>query len=451
MLKLFSSGVILGVLVLALPGLGGGDAGNWPSFRGAGGRGVAEGFATPITWDVEMGKGLAWRTPIPGLGHSSPVVWGDRVYVTTAVSGKDDPLRVGLFGDIEPVEGDGEYRWKVLCLERKTGKLLWERTAHQGVPKVKRHSKSTHANSTPATDGRHVLAFFGSEGLYCYDREGKLLWKRDFGVLDSGYFQVPTAQWGFASSPVIRNDRVFIQCDVQKGSFVAALDLKDGRDVWRTPRSDVPTWSTPTVHEEGDRVQVICNGWKHIGGYDARTGKELWKLAGGGDIPVPTPVVGGGLIYITNAHGRMAPIYAVRTTAEGDISLQGAESSNAHVAWSIHREGAYMQTPIVHDGLLYVCRDNGVLSCYDAKTGERRYQERLGEVGRTGYTASGVLADGKLYYTSENGDVHIIQAGATFKRLGTATLGETCLSSPAVSRGLLLFRTRSHLVALGSP
>lgn len=237
---------------------------------------------------------------------------------------------------------------------------------------------------------------------------------------------------------------------MQKGSFIAALDLRDGRELWRTLRAEVPTWSTPTVHEEGGRAQVIANGWKHIGGYDALTGKEIWKLAGGGDIPVPTPIVAHGLIFITNAHGRMAPIYAVRTTATGDITLKDGELANQHIAWSAPRDGAYMQTPLVYGDHLYVCRDHGVLSCYDARTGKRLYQERLAPTVGTGYTASGILVGGKLYYTSEMGDVHVIQPGPEFKRLSSSSLGETCLATPAASRGNLYFRTRSHLLAIGN-
>ena len=446
------SPLVLVATILLAPALAqnsAGPGGHWPSFRGHQAQGVST-AAAPTEWDVETGKNVLWRTPIPGLGHSSPVIWGDRLYVTTAVSGKDNPeLRVGLYGDIAPVEDSSAHQWKVYCLDRRTGEIRWERTAHSGVPKVKRHTKATQANCTMAVDGGHAIAFFGSEGLYCYDPEGKLLWKKDFGVLDSGFFAVPQAQWGFASSPVIWKDRVFVQCDVQKDSFIAAFALKDGRELWRTPRAEVPTWSTPTVHEEGGRAQVIANGWKHIGGYDALSGKEIWKLAGGGDIPVPTPIVAHGLIFITNAHGRMAPIYAVRTTASGDISLKEGELSNEHIAWSTQRDGAYMQTPLVHGDHLYVCRDHGVLSCYDARTGKRLYQERLAPAGATGYTASGILAGGKLYYTSENGDVHVIQPGPEFKRLGSSSLGETCLSTPAASRGTLYFRTRGHLLAIG--
>jgi outer membrane protein assembly factor BamB len=213
-------------------------------------------------------------------------------------------------------------------------------------------------------------------------------------------------------------------------------------------RDDVPTWSTPTIHTGPGPAQVIVNGLRHIGGYDLKTGKELWKLRGGGDIPVPTPVAGHDLIFITNAHGMMSPIYAIRPTATGDISLSGDQRSNDHIAWSQAREGAYMQTPLVYGDYLYVCRDSGVLSVYDAKTGERKYQQRLAD-GKTGFTASGVAADGKVYYTSEEGGVYVIKAGPVFEQLAQNSLGEVAMATPAISEGTLLFRTRSHLVAIG--
>src|SRR6185503_795303 len=196
----------------------------------------------------------------------------------------EEVLKIGLYGDVKSVDGTSSHAFQVFCLNKSDGRVLWKQTAHEGVPKIKRHPKSSHANSTPATDGKHVVCFFGAEGLFCYDTEGKLLWRKDFGKLDSGFFAVPDAQWGFASSPIIHENRVIIQCDVQTNSFIAALDIKDGREIWRTPRTDVPTWSTPTVDERSERAQVIANGFRHIGGYDLRTGKELWKLGNAGDI-----------------------------------------------------------------------------------------------------------------------------------------------------------------------
>jgi len=420
---------------------------DWPSFRGRNARGVAEGFATAERWDVSRSQNVLWRTPIPGLGHSSPVVWGDRIFVTSAIGGQADPqLEVGLYGDIEPVNDETRHRWVVTCLDRDTGKVLWERTAHEGVPAIQRHTKSTHANSTPATDGKRVVALFGSEGLYSYDLQGELLWKKDLGRLDSGYFEVPEAQWGFGSSPVIDGDKVLVQCDVQQGSFLAAFDVQDGRELWRASRDEVPTWSTPTVHRDKGRAQVITNGWKHVGGYDLATGKELWRMHGAGDIPVPTPVVAHDLMFITHAH-RGTGLFAIRTSASGDVTLGPDAAAGEHVAWSV-RAGAYMQTPLVYRDELYVCRDNGVLSVYDARTGRRTAQQRLGS-GMTGFTASGVAADGKVYYTSEQGDVFVLEAGPEPALIATNSLAEVTLATPAISRGVLYFRTRGHLVAIG--
>jgi outer membrane protein assembly factor BamB len=422
---------------------------NWPQFRGPSASGIAPGAPPPLTWDIDSGRNIRWKTPIPGLGHASPVIWGDRVYVTTAISGREkDDLVVGLYGDIAPVDDATAHSWKVYCLDRTTGKVLWERTAKQGAPRIKRHPKSTQANPTPATDGRFVVAFFGSEGLYCYDTAGTLRWKKDFGVLDSGYYEVPDAQWGFASSPVIWENKVLVQCDVQKGSFLAALDLKTGKELWRTPRQDVPTWSTPTVTVVEGRAQVVVNGLRQIGGYDVATGKSLWQLTGGGDIPVPTPVVGKGLIFITNAHGRMAPIYAIRPGAQGDITPPRPDTLTRYLAWSTERSGAYMQTPLVVGDYLYVCRDNGVLSCYEATTGQRVYEERLG-TGRTGFTASAVACAGRLYFTSEEGQIFVVRAGPRFQVLGSSQMGETCMATPAISDSTLFVRTRGHIVAIG--
>lgn len=422
---------------------------NWPGFRGPGASGTVEGRATPVSWSVATNKNVLWKTRIAGLAHSSPIVWGDSVFLTSAVSATGEaPLKVGLYGDIESVSREPAHRFVVYRIDKRTGRIAWERTAHEGVPRQPRHPKSTHANPTPATDGERVVAFFGSEGLYCYDFAGNLVWRRDLGLLDAGFFQAPDAKWGFASSPVVHEGVVYLQVDVLNDSYVAALDLETGQELWLTPRRDVPTWTTPTLHRDGDRTLLLVNGWKHIGGYDARTGREIWRLRGGGDIPVPTPVVGHGLVFVTSAHGPGSPIYAVRLEAQGDISLAEGETSNRYVAWSVARGGAYMQTPLVYGEYLYSCRDNGVLSCYRARTGERLYQERLGGGGR-GFTASPVAADGKLYFTSEEGEVYVVRAGRHFELMAVNALDEITMATPAISDGTLFFRTRSQLVAVG--
>lgn len=422
---------------------------DWPSFRGHNARGFSDGKSLPTKWDTETGKNIKWKTPIPGLAHSSPIVWGDRVFLTTAVSEEKDPyLKVGLYGQSPDHPEDFFHDYKIYCLDKATGHILWERTARRAKPQVKRHIKSTHANSTPVTDGKYVVSFFGSEGLYCHDFDGNLIWKKDFGYLDSGAFNAPAIQWGFGSSPRIHRDRVIVQCDVNNQSFLTALDLKTGKEVWRTLRDEYPTWSTPTFVEREGGTQIICNGFKHIGGFDFTTGKEIWRMKGGGDIPVPTPVVHDDLIYITNAHGRQAPVFAIRTSATGDITLGEGERANSFVAWSYDRRGSYMQTPLVYQNLLYVARDNGVLTVFDAKTGDYAYKKRLAG-GRTGFSASPVAGDDKIYYTAEEGDIYVLKSGPAFEQLAVNSMGEICMATPAISDGMIFIRGQHHLYAIG--
>ncbi len=416
---------------------------EWPQFRGPGAAGVADGAPLPAEWDGESGKNVLWRTPVPGLGHSSPVIWGDKLFVTTAVSEKDAAgIRTGLYGDIDPVKDDSIHRFDVYCLDRASGEVLWKRTAAETVPRVKRHLKSTHANPSAATDGRSLVVSFGSEGLYVYDLDGNLRWSKDLGVLDAGFFRVPEAQWGYASSPVLADGRIIVQADVQEGSFLAAFDAEDGKEIWRVARADVPTWSTPTVHDDGTRKQVIVNGFRHIGGYDFETGAELWKMAGGGDIPTPTPFVAGDLIYLTSAHGGGSPIYAVPTGASGSLGPDD-------LAWSREKGGSYLPTTVVYDGLHYVGRDNGVLSVYDAKSGERHYEQRLGG-GRHSFVASSVAGDGKVYLSSEDGVTFVLAAGREPRVLAENDVGGRVLASPALAGGALYIRTLSEVVAVGS-
>ena len=444
--RILAVAVMVFAMMVVLQGQNKNGGINWPSFRGPNASGIAANYATPVSWDVETSKNIKWKITIPGLAHSSPIIWGNRVFVTTAVGEDDAELKVGLYGNIQPVDDDSVHEWKVYCLDKKTGKILWEKTSHKGVPQVKRHPKATHANSTPATDGKYVVAFFGSEGLYCYDMEGELIWEKDFGLLDSAFFMVPSAQWEFASSPVIHKGVVIVQCDALNTAFLAALDIKTGEEIWRTIREDVPTWSSPTIHVGEKQTQIIVNGFKHIGGYDFETGKEIWKISGGGDIPVPTPVVTHGMVFINSAHGRLSPIYAIKLESVGDISLTEDETSNDSIVWSVRRGGSYMLTPLIYGDFLYNLQWNGALTCYNAKTGEVAYKEQLGKM--TGFSASGVAADGKLYFSSEEGDIFVIKAGPVFEFLGTNPMKDECMATPAISEGTLFFRTHHHLVAV---
>ena len=418
---------------------------DWPQFRGISATGISEGTPTPSTWNVAAGTNVLWKTAIPGLGLSSPVVWGDQLFVSTAISGdKDASVRPGLYGDIKSVTDDTPHEWRVYALNKKTGAIVWQQTAHTGVPKIKRHTKNSHANSTLATDGERLVAFFGSEGVYAYDLKGKLLWQKDLGVLDAGYYVVPEAQWETGSSPVIHDGVVIIQADVQKGSFLAAFDAKNGRELWRVARTDVPTWGTPTVHVVKGQPQIIVNGMRHAGAYDFKTGKEIWKLSGGGDIPGPDP---GRQrrphLHHQRARDDVAGLCDPRHRVGRHQPGRGA-SSNAGVAWSYARDGGYMCTPLAYRGLVYIVRYNGILTVYDAKTGERKYQERLAG-GTSAFTASPVAADGKVYLANEDGQVFVIKAGPAYELVTLNDMGAPVLATPAISEGRLLFRTPQHL------
>jgi outer membrane protein assembly factor BamB len=421
---------------------------DWPQFRGPLASGVDTTGAAPVEWNIESGRNIRWKTAIPGLAHASPIVWGDRVYAATAVSPGTAELKVGLYGDIGSANDQEPHQWRLLALNANDGRVLWDKPGHEGVPRVKRHTKASHCNSTPATDGRRIAAIFGSEGLFCFDMNGELLWKRDLGPMDAGFFAVPGAQWGFASSPVLHNDKVVVLCDVQTNSFLAVFDANDGRELWRTPRADVPTWGTPTVADVAGQPQILVNGWHHTGGYDFASGRQIWRHDGGGDIPVPTPIVAHGFAYFTSAHGRFRPLQAIRLEATGDITAPELGATNAFIAWSHPRKGNYMQTPLVIGELLYACGDNGVLVCLNARTGTIHYEERV-RAGGDGFTASPVSDGRHLYIASEQGDVYVLPVGSQFSVVATNRMNETIMASPALNGGDLLIRTRTQLVAIG--
>lgn len=421
-------------------------ADNWPAFRGLNASGASPSI-TPVKWDIEESTNVKWTLPIPGLAHSCPVIWGDKLFITTATTqeGNTD-VKTGLYGDIEPIQDESSHEWILYCIDKNKGKILWQRVAHRGTPKVKRHPKSSHANSTPVTDGRHVVAFFGSEGLFCYDMEGRLIWEKDFGVLNATYYRAPKAQWGFGSSPIIHDGTLLVQVDVLENSFLGAFSVADGKELWRTPRTDVPTWCSPSIYVHDGITRIAINGYRHIGGYDFGTGKEVWTLREGGDIPVPTPVVGEDLIFFTSAHGKLRPIYAVKTSATGDITLDEANQSNESVAWSVRRDGAYMPTPIVIGDYLYRLQDRGGFACFNSRTGEPIYDHKLKAPGW--FISSLVASQNAIYCVGEKGDVFAIRPGPEFEILATNSLNDNCHATPAISDGVIFFRTQHTLVAI---
>lgn len=420
---------------------------NWPQFRGPNASGVSE-DAAPVQWNVKTGENIQWQTEIPGLGHASPVVWQDRIYVATAVRpGAKQDLRIGLYGEIDSVPEKEPHQWRMLCLDKATGKVLWNKLELEVVPRIERHTKASHCNSTPATDGQRIVALFGSEGLYCFDLAGKELWHKDLGKMDAGFYMVKNNQWGFASSPVLVDGKVIVQCDVNSGQFLAAFDAVDGHELWRTARKDVPTWCTPLVATSAGRTQIVAGGLKESAGYDLATGKRLWWLREGGDIPVSSPVLAPGLVILTSAHGGKRPIRAIRLGAQGDITPEDVSRTNRAIAWTQPKNGVYLSTPIVVGGLVWGNQD-GILTCSDVQTGQIHYNERI-SIGQ-GFTASAVAAGGNLYLTGEEGDVFVLPATPELRITATNKLGGICLSTPAISEGTIFFRTTEKIIAVGT-
>ena len=423
---------------------------NWPSFRGDASTGNGDGQRAVTDWDAASGKNIKWKTPIPGIANSSPIVWGNRVFATTAVSSAgNNSIKTGLYGDVKPVDDLSPHEWKLYCLDKATGEILWERTAASGAPRTKRHTKSSQASSTPVTDGRRVVAVFGSVGtMIAWDYSGKELWRVNLGTLDSGWFFDPAFQWGHSSSPIIYRNAVILQADIQKGSFIAAWDVATGKPLWRTERADeISTWGTPTIARTADGRDVLVTNGTKIRGYDPASGKQLWTLAPNSEITIGSPVAGNGLVYVTGGYPPVRPIYAIRPGAEGDISLQKGQESNQSIAWSNMTEGTYIPTPLLYDGYLFTLNINGVLTAYDPQSGKRAFRGRVGTGGA--FSASPVGADGNLYIASEDGEVYVISATPDMKQIAKNDMKEVIMSTPAISDGLIVVRTMGHLYGVG--
>ncbi|MEM9598879.1 MAG: PQQ-binding-like beta-propeller repeat protein [Acidobacteriota bacterium] len=426
-----------------------GPARPWPSFRGASADGIGDGQGAVGSWDLESGENVRWSTPIPGLGNSSPVVWGDRILLTTAVAeGGDSGLQTGFYGSPGEAEEDTPHDWLLLAIDAADGTVLWQRSAGSARPLSQRHLKSSQANSTPVTDGERVVAVFPTAGLVCHRAsDGELLWRRDLGALSSGNSD-KVFQWGFASSPILWRGLVILQVDIHDGSYLAAFDLETGDERWRTGRDEVSTWATPLVVEVGDRAELVTNGTT-VRGYDPKTGEELWTLGPNSEIVIATPIFAHGLIFVTAGYPPVRTIYAIRPGQKGDLTLPEGERSSDAIAWSHHRGGGYMPTPIIVGDLLYLPHHNGRLVAYDAHTGAPVFRARFSRRGTL--TGSPVAADGRLYFTTEEGLVYVVQAGSTYRELGIHDMGEPLMTTPAISDGAIYLRGQRHLWALGAP
>ncbi|MCU1264696.1 MAG: bamB 2 [Acidobacteria bacterium] len=422
---------------------------NWPSFRGPSGSGVADGANPPTFWDAAKSTNILWKTAIPGLGHSSPIVWGDRIFVTTAVSSLANSQFVhGLTETAASADDNSRHSWRVYCLDKDTGRIIWEKEVYEGTPRVKRHVKASHANPTAATDGKYLVVSFGSQGLYCFDLNGKLLWQQELGILDGGWTADPESHFGYGSSPIIYKHLAIVQCDTQTQAFIAAYNLADGKRVWQTMREEDSSWSTPAIFENKDHAELVTSGTKYYRGYDPLTGKELWRLADGVDVKIPTPIYAHGLYFLSggDSHARRT-FYALRAGLKGEIKPTEGADTSGNVAWQSPLIKPHIVTPIVYGDYLYVCTDNGVLTQYQARTGEPGYRARLGSGGS--FSASPVAAEGKIYFAGEDGDVFVIKAGAAFELLSRNPIGEVMMATPAITGNMIIIRGESHVFAIG--
>ncbi|UCG56743.1 MAG: PQQ-binding-like beta-propeller repeat protein [Phycisphaerales bacterium] len=412
---------------------------NWPQFRGPS-AGVVKDDILPDTWSTT--ENVVWAVEIPGRAWSSPIVWGDRIFLTSAASEGDTEMpKKGLyFGGNRSKPSDKLHRWMVYCVDFDTGKILWERLAHKAVPQHPLHIKNTYASETPVTDGERVYAYFGNVGLFCYDLKGEQLWSEKWPSFKIRY------NWGTAASPVLHEDRLFIVNDNDQQSFLVALDKKTGEQIWRVERDEKSNWATPYIWENKQRTELVTPGTVKVRSYDL-DGQLLWELGGMSSIAIPTPCAEHGLLFVSSGYvgDRKRPLFAVRPGAAGDISLEDDQNSNEYVAWCQRKGGPYNPSPVAYGGYVYVLYDRGLLSCYDARTGDEVYgRQRLAE-GASAFTVSPWANNGKIFCLSEDGETFVVQAGPEFKVLGRNELDEMCMATPAAGRGSLIIRTMSKV------
>lgn len=420
-----------------------GSAANWPQWRGPDGSGISTEKNLPATWTPTTN--IKWKAAIPGRGHSSPIVWGNRVFVTTAVEGDVVPGAKAvkhMAGDKEflhpdSVGADKKHQFKVIALNRESGKIVWEALAWEGTPYDNRHRKSSYAASTPATDGKMVYAFFGTEGLYAYDFNGKLAWKAQLGKLG-------TVGMGTGTSPILFNDVVIVQCDEDNGeaSFIVALDKKTGKEVWRTPRKVQVSWSTPLLVKTATRSELITSGTETVVSYDPATGKELWHHKGVESNAIPSPVANNEMVYLVAGFPAKIAM-AIKLGGSGDLT------GTPNVPWKYAKGTAYVPSPILYGDYLYLTTDRGILTCIDAKTGEVKYEGGRIPIPAT-FTASPVAFEGKILMTSEDGDTFIVKAGPKHEVLATNSVGEPVYASPAIADGRIFIRGEKNLYCIGS-
>ena len=414
----------------------------WPQWRGPDGQGISDEVALPIEWSQTTN--IRWSTPVPGRGFSSPIVWNKVVFLTTAIEGDVIPgagpakhmLEGEPFVHPDAVPGDRRQTLKVMALDADTGRMLWERTAYDGPTYDARHKAGSFANTTPATDGTMVYAWFGSEGMYAYDFSGNLKWKKSLG-------KIPTLGLGTSASPVLYENLVILQCDEDEGqhSFIVALDKRNGREVWRTPRKVQASWSSPVIARGSTTTELVASGSEFIIGYDPRTGKELWRVLGTGGWTVPTPIVAHDIVVASAASPKKRAV-AIRLGGRGDLT------GTKQIVWERDRGTGYTPSSIAYGDYAYILTDAGLLTCVDIRTGEVKY-EGIRPPKPARFSSSPIAFDGKILISDEQGDTYVIAAGPKYELLKTNSLDEPIQASPAAANGRLFIRTATRLYSIG--
>jgi outer membrane protein assembly factor BamB len=428
------------LFVLSWFAASGSDNGQWPQFRGPQSIGVVEDPQLPDKWSAT--ENVAWKTEVPGMGWSSPIVWGDRIFVTSVISSAEiEAPKKGLYfggNRIDPPKD--EHRWMVYCVDWKTGKVLWERETHRGAPKTARHLKNSFASETPVTDGERLYVYFGNLGLFCFDLKGNPVWKQNFEPHQTRF------GWGTAASPVLYKDRIYVVNDNDEKSFFVAYDKKTGKEAWKVEREAGTNWATPYVWENKQRTEIILPGFKGSRSYDLN-GKILWEFKGMSTIAIPTPFSKFDLLYIASGYvgDQHRPVYAIRPGASGDISLKQGETSNQFIAWYLPQGGPYNPSPIIYGEYYYTLLDRGFFTAHDARTGKEVYGKQRIDPAAGAFTSSPWAYNGKIFCLSEDGDAFVIQAGTEYKLIGKNSLDEMCMATPAIARGSLIIRTASKI------
>lgn len=445
-ITIFSAAIVVLTFSLAKNDspVGAAETSNWPQWRGPDSQGISNDKNLPTEWSET--KNVLWKTEISGRGFSQPVIWGNRVFLTTDIEGGPAPEThkppKHMIGEKEFThpEWDGINRlhtYKTICLDRDSGKILWEQVSYEGTAYDYRHKRGNYAAPSPVTDGKYVWTYFGSEGLYCYDFKGKLIWKKSLGP-------IPTLGMGVGTSPVLHGDLLILQCDenLGKNSFITALNKKTGNEIWRVKRDVQTSWTTPVIVKTPQRAELVTSGNEFLISYDPATGKELWRVTGLKSHAIATPVVGHGMVILSSGYPAKV-ITAVKLGGDGNLD------NTDKIAWRYNKGTAYVPSPILYGDYLYLMSDAGILTCLDPKTGEVIYEGGRIPVATKFYGASPVAFDGKILLTSDDGETFVIKAGPKHEVLGQNSIGEPSRTSIAIADGKLFIRGDKHLFCIG--